>query len=91
MLNFLKQIFMAKKTKSKTSPKGGNRGCLCDNGTYSKECCNGDLQNQGIGSTIQGGSSTEQVLMEQEQNPTKEVKILYKNITKNNINCFNNK
>jgi hypothetical protein len=35
------------KTKSKTSPKGGKRGCLCDNGTYSKECCNGDLQNQG--------------------------------------------
>lgn len=58
MLNILKQIFMAKKTKSKTSPKGGNRGCLCDNGTYSKKCCNGDLQNQGIGSTIQGGSST---------------------------------
>ena len=39
------------KTKSKTSPKNGNRGCLCDDGTYSKECCNGDLQNQGIGKT----------------------------------------
>lgn len=47
------------KTKSKTSPKGGKRGCLCDNGTYSKDCCNGDLQNQGIGSTIQGSESTE--------------------------------
>ena len=47
-----------KATKSKTSPKGGNRGCLCKDGTYKKECCNGDLQNQGIGSTIQGGSST---------------------------------
>lgn len=58
MLNFLKQIFMSKKTKSRTSPKGGNRGCLCDNGTYSKECCNGDLQNQGIGSTIQGAENT---------------------------------
>lgn len=58
MFNFLKKIFMAKKTKSKTSPKGGNRGCLCDNGTYSKECCNGDLQNQGIGSLIQSGSSS---------------------------------
>jgi len=58
MLNFLKQIFMGKKTKSKTSPKGGNRGCLCANGKYSKECCNGDLQNQGIGSTVQGGSSS---------------------------------
>lgn len=39
------------KTKSKTSPKGGKRGCLCDDGTYSKECCNGDLQNQCIGKT----------------------------------------
>ena len=58
MFKFLKKIFMSKKTKSKTSPKGGNRGCLCDNGTYSKECCNGDLQNQGIGSTIQGSSSS---------------------------------
>lgn len=38
------------KTVSKTSPKSGNRGCLCDDGTYSKDCCNGDLQNQGIGS-----------------------------------------
>lgn len=58
MLKQLKFLFMSKKTKSKTSPKGGNRGCLCDNGTYSKECCNGDLQNQGIGSTIQGAEST---------------------------------
>jgi len=54
MLKFLKQIFMSKKTKSKTSPKGGRRGCLCDNGTYSSECCNGDLQNQGIGSLNSG-------------------------------------
>jgi hypothetical protein len=40
---------MSKATKSKTSPKGGNRGCLCKDNTYKKECCNGDLQNQGIG------------------------------------------
>ena len=45
------------KTKSKTSPKGGKRGCLCDDGTYSKECCNGDLQNQGIGTTKSQSSS----------------------------------
>jgi hypothetical protein len=42
---------MSKQTKSKTSPKGGNRGCLCKDGTYKKECCNGNLQNQGIGAT----------------------------------------
>ena len=45
------------KTKSKTSPKSGKRGCLCDDGTYSKECCNGDLQNQGIGTTQSQSSS----------------------------------
>ena len=45
------------KTKSKTSPKGGKRGCLCSDGTYSKECCNGDLQNQGIGTTQSQSSS----------------------------------
>lgn len=50
---------MSKQTKSKTSPKGGNRGCLCADSTYSKECCNGDLQNQGIGSTVgQNANST---------------------------------
>jgi hypothetical protein len=49
---------MSKSTKSKTSPKGGNRGCLCKDGTYKKECCNGDLQAQGVGATLsQGGES----------------------------------
>ena len=38
-----------KKTVSKTSPKGGKRGCICDNGTYSNKCCDGTLQAQGIG------------------------------------------
>lgn len=49
---------MSKATKSKTSPKGGNRGCLCKDNTYKKECCNGDLQAQGVGATLsQGGES----------------------------------
>ena len=39
---------------SKTSPKGGKRGCLCPNNTYSSECCNGQLIAQGIGAT-EGG------------------------------------
>jgi hypothetical protein len=46
------------KTPSKSSPRGGKRGCLCGNGTYSKDCCNGDLQNQGIGSLVQQGTHT---------------------------------
>ena len=58
MLKFIqdkanKIISMAKKkTVSKTSPKGGRRGCLCDDGTYKSECCDGTLQAQGVGSTV---------------------------------------
>jgi|TARA_B100000768_G_scaffold129512_1_gene120120 hypothetical protein len=36
--------------KSKFTPTGGKRGCLCsDNKTYSKKCCNGSIYAQGIG------------------------------------------
>jgi hypothetical protein len=37
----------------KTSPQGGtNNACLCADGTYSKECCQGEQINQGIGSLV---------------------------------------
>jgi hypothetical protein len=43
---------MAKsKTVSYSSPKGGRRGCICEDGTYSSKCCDGSLQAQGIGMT----------------------------------------
>ena len=48
---------MSGKTKSKTSPVGGKKGCLCDDGTYKSECCNGDLQNQGVGTLVSQGVS----------------------------------
>jgi len=39
--------------KNKTSsPQGGNRACLCEDGTYSKDCCKGELINQGIGALV---------------------------------------
>lgn len=39
-------------TIGKSSPKNSRRGCLCLNSnTYSRECCKGYLQNQGIGKT----------------------------------------
>lgn len=37
------------KTPSKTSPTGGKRGCLCSDGTYSVNCCDGSHEAQGIG------------------------------------------
>jgi hypothetical protein len=41
-----------RKTPSKTSPKGGKRGCICKDGTYNSKCCDGSLEAQGIGSTV---------------------------------------
>jgi hypothetical protein len=46
MLKLINKI-MGNKT---SSPKGGKRGCVCKDGTYSSKCCNGELQEQGIGS-----------------------------------------
>jgi len=41
-----------------SSPKGGKRGCLCKDGKYSSECCQGELQEQGIGATVAQQSSS---------------------------------
>lgn len=39
-------------TLGKSSPKNSRRGCLClDSNTYSTDCCDGYLINQGIGKT----------------------------------------
>lgn len=46
----MRKLFKRFKTPSKTSPKGGRRGCLCADNTYSIKCCDGSLQAQGIGS-----------------------------------------
>lgn len=46
-----------KETKSKTSPKGGGRGCLGKDGKYSIENCKGNMINQGIGSLTGQGTS----------------------------------
>ena len=45
---------MGKKT---TSPTDQSRGCLCKDGTYKKECCNGELQEQGVGALVQQSTS----------------------------------
>jgi hypothetical protein len=31
-------------TKSRTSPQGGKRGCLCKDNTYNSKCCNGETE-----------------------------------------------
>jgi hypothetical protein len=37
------------RTPSRTSPKGGSRGCICEDNTYHKDCCDGSMMAQGIG------------------------------------------
>ena len=45
----------------KTSPQGGTKdACLCEDGTYSNECCKGEEINQGIGALV--GQSTSNVV-----------------------------
>lgn len=34
------------------SPQDSSRACLCEDGTYSKDCCKGELINQGIGALV---------------------------------------
>jgi len=57
---------MAKNKNS--SPVGGNRACLCEDGTYSKECCKGEEINQGIGSLV--GQSTTTTIVNTNQSRT---------------------
>jgi hypothetical protein len=45
------------KTPSRTSPIRGNRGCLCEDGKYSRKCCDGSLQAQGMGPLTGEGTS----------------------------------
>jgi len=54
MLKLINKI-MGNKT---SSPKGGKRGCLCKDGTYDSKCCEGELSQQGIGSTVSQSSGT---------------------------------
>lgn len=37
------------RTPSRTSPKTRDRGCLCQDNTYRKDCCDGSIMAQGIG------------------------------------------
>jgi|LauGreDrversion4_2_1035121.scaffolds.fasta_scaffold1313823_1 hypothetical protein len=39
---------MEKKKKAPASRVGGKQACLCKDGTYKKECCNGSTIAQGI-------------------------------------------
>jgi len=52
------------RTPSRTSPKGGSRGCICDDNTYHKDCCDGSMIAQGIG-VIQQSTIIEPYILEE--------------------------
>ena len=52
------------KTPSRVSPQSNGRACLCDDGTYSKKCCDGSLWAQGIGRITAIASDPELILTE---------------------------
>lgn len=41
-----------------TSPTSTKEGCLCKDGTYSTECCTGEVIAQGVGATESQSQST---------------------------------
>ena len=55
-----------KKTPSNVSPKNSKRACLCSDSTYSRKCCDGSLQAQGIGSLTGGSESIKFLAQENE-------------------------
>jgi len=40
-----------KKTPSRITKNNGKRGCLCDDDTYSPDCCDGTIWAEGVGVT----------------------------------------
>jgi hypothetical protein len=38
------------------SPQSDKRACLCPDGTYSRKCCDGSFQAQGIGNITGDGT-----------------------------------
>lgn len=36
----------------KSSPEDSSRACLCEDGSYSVDCCKGEEINQGIGALV---------------------------------------
>ncbi len=41
-----------------SSPKDSSNACLCEDGSYSKDCCKGELINQGVGALVQQSGSS---------------------------------
>lgn len=52
------------------SPKNDKRACLCEDGTYSRKCCDGSFQAQGIGSITLGSEDSAGIINSQDTTNT---------------------
>ena len=78
-----------KETPSYSSPKGGNRGCLCKDGkTYSKKCCDGTLRGQGVGSVTKATTTYYYKLQKCGHSSQKEIYIEGVELTVNDVYYF---
>jgi len=77
-------------TVSRSSPKGGKRGCLCSDGkTYSSKCCDGTLEAQGIGNITKSVTTYYYKLQRCGHSQHKEIYIDDVQLTVNSVYYFN--
>ena len=46
-----------KANPSQVNQTSSERGCQCEDNTYHKDCCDGGMHSQGVGSLVGGGTS----------------------------------
>lgn len=70
------------------SPKDDRRGCLCPDGTYSRKCCDGSFQAQGIGN-ITKATTYYYKIQKCGHSSQKEIYIIGVELTVNSVYYFN--
>lgn len=71
------------------SPKDNRRGCLCPDGTYSRKCCDGSFQAQGIGNITKSTVTYYYKIQLCGHSQSKEIYIEDVELTLNNVYYFN--
>ena len=72
-----------------SSPTNDRRACLCQDNTYSRECCDGSLQAQGIGNITKPHITYYYKLQKCSHSSHKEIYIEDVELTVNNVYYFN--
>ena len=71
------------------SPQHDSRACLCPDGTYSRKCCDGSYQAQGIGNITKATTTYYYKIQKCGHSSQKEIYIIDVELTLNNVYYFN--